>query len=124
MQEPAPDRHGPPKRSQVARIAEHQGRREQALPQQALLPVHVVEDGRQQTRALHDPGLDLFPIFARDYERQQVQRPSVRGVVLVAVYVVGDAVLAHLAGQQRGAAVELGDARRPHVLEKLLPDRP
>jgi len=77
-QEPAPNRHGPPKDPQVPCIAEHPAPAEAALRSQRC-PVHVVADCRNRP-ARCTTGSICFQSRAR-HELQQGPADHVRGVV-------------------------------------------
>ena len=107
--------------AQVARMALHQRRRQQALGQQALRAVDVGHHAVEHAHPLQHAGLDLAPAVGRDDQREQVQRPGPLRVGGVGVEVVGDAVVAQLALQLRAAVVQVGEAVAAQQFEELGP---
>ena len=107
--------------AQVAGVALHEGRRQQVLGQQLLRPVHVRHDAIEQLDPLQHAGFDLAPAARRDDQRKQIQRPRPLRAAGIGVHVVADAVVAHLALQIDGAAIQVVEAVPSEVLEEAGP---
>ncbi|MNH19666.1 hypothetical protein D3C79_794100 [compost metagenome] len=88
--------------------------RQQAFTDQLLRPVDIGQHRIEQSCALFNTRRQLLPFGGGQQVRQQVQLPRPVGTLGVGIDVVGDAVLAQLAGQ-RGLA--LGQLRRPAALQ-------
>ena len=109
--------------AQVAGMAQHQGRWQQRLLEQALLAIGVRQDAVEQARALRHAALDATPFLRTNDVRQHLQRPGSAGPALGLVDVVGDAVFADLPSDQVLAALKVVQ-RRPQVLGEVLPQGP
>lgn len=109
--------------AQVAGMAAHQRRGQQAFLQQRLWPVDVGHHPVEDAHALQHPGLDLRPAAGCHDQREEVQRPGPLRPVSVRIDVVGDAVVADLALQAQGAPRQVGEAFRAELLEELRPGR-
>jgi hypothetical protein len=105
-------------RAQVARMAAHQRRRQEAFAQQLLRAVHVGHHAVEHAHALQHAGLDLAPALGRDDQREQVERPGALRAVGVGVDVVGDAVVADLPLQADRAARQVVEAAGPSWSKK------
>ncbi len=112
MHEDAAGRHQSVHGPQVLRMRKHQRGRQHGLAQQCLRAVDVGQRGVEQPCALRHPGLDGGPLVRGHDERQQLQRPGVRGVAAFGVHVVGRAVFAHTALHACCARRELGAVER------------
>jgi hypothetical protein len=108
---------------QVAGVALHQRRRQQVAREQLLGSVHVGHDAIEQLRSLQHAGFDLAPAVRRDDQREQIERPGSLRPVGVGVHVVGDAVVAQLALQIDGTAIEVVEAVTAEVFEETCPRR-
>ena len=109
--------------AQVVGVALHQRGGQQAVLQQPAQAVDVGHHGFEHAHALQHAGFDVRPVVGRDQQREQIQRPGSLQVGLVGVDVVGDAVVAQLARQARGAAVQLLRVAEVEMAEELLPGR-
>ena len=124
VQERPAGRPLPDQRTQVARMPQYQRRRQQVGRQQLLGPVGIGHDRGEQLRALCDAGLDAGPLIGFDQVRKDVQRPRPFATPVVAVDVVGDAVVAHLTLDRAAAAREIGKPARAEMREELAPRPP
>jgi hypothetical protein len=110
--------HGP----QVARVALHQRAGQQPAPAAAggrtRRPSHGPAGGCAAARRLR-----CWRQLSGDHQREQVQRPGPLRSVGVGIDVVGDAVVAHLALQVDGAAVQVVEAVAAQVVEEAGPVR-
>ena len=110
--------------TQVARVAQHQGGGQHGTLQKGLRAVDVGQHGVEQAGALQHPGFYLGPASGCDHHREQVKRPRTLSTVCrIGIHVVGHTVVAKLAGQALGAAVQLVDAVCAHMAEKRRPLR-
>jgi hypothetical protein len=107
--------------AQVAGVAAHQRRRNEAFGQQLLRAVHVGHHAVEHAHALQHAGLDLAPALGRDDQRKQVERPGPLRAVGVGVHVVGDAVVANLALQAHGAPGQVVEAALAQLFEEGVP---
>ena len=124
MQPHITGRHDAVQRAQVARVTEHQRRRQQALVQQALRPIAVGQHGLEQAGALGDAGLDHLPVGRLDQQRQHAQRPRPLDALADAgrlVDVVGHAVAVDLLRDLAGAPVQAAQSVGAQQLEEVLP---
>jgi len=96
--------HGP----QVARVAVHQGGRQQAFGQESLWAIDIGHDRIQQSHALLDAAFDMGPVAGVNDEREQVLRPGALRSLFVGVDVVGHPVVPNLALQAGRALVQVG----------------
>ena len=110
--------------AQVAGMALGQRRGQQGAAQQLLRAIEVGHHAVEQARALQHAGLDLCP-FPRVHDHgEQVERPgALQAAGGVGVDVVGDAVVADLALQVLGAAVQVGQTVGTYVVEEAAPAR-
>ena len=96
--------------AQVAGVALHQGRGQQALLKQLLRPIDIGHDALQQAHALADAGLNLLPVLRLQNQREQVERPGALRAAFVGIDVVGNAVVADLPRQAGRAQFEPAQA--------------
>ena len=111
-------------RPQESGVRVDQLRRDQALLEEPLRAVQVVEDQFQEPRALPEARLQGGGLGLRDQQRDRVELPRPRGAVRVAVDVVGDAVLADELLRLVPAADQLRRAEFAQRVEQRLPVRP
>ena len=124
VQERAARRSLSDQRAQVARMPQHQRRRQQVGRQQLLRPVGVGHDRGEQLRALRNAGLDAGPLIGFDQVGKDVQRPRPFAAPVVAVNVVGDAIVAHLTLDGAAAARKIGEPAWTEVRKELAPRPP
>lgn len=65
-----------------------------ALMDQLLFAVYVFEQQVEKSCALGEPGIDEFPVVARDEEGNIVEFPGAVEAIGIAVDIIGDAVFA------------------------------
>ena len=107
--------------AQVAGVPLHQGRGQQPVGQQALGAIDVGHHVFEHPHPLQYTGLDLLPALRRHDQREQVKRPGALGGTGVGIDVVGDAVVADLAVQGGGAAVQVAETVGAQGFEKVAP---
>ena len=75
----------------------HQRRWHQAVLEQLLRTVDILQHRIQQSGALNDGALDALPFLMRQHQRQHIQIPRPVVATRIGIDVVGNAVFAHLA---------------------------
>ncbi len=91
----------------IARMAQQQGGRQEALMQELPRPIEVRQYRLQQLGALHETGLDFRPVLRLDQERQQFQRPGARRHAIGAEDVMGNPIPLNLLMDLGQAAVQV-----------------
>jgi hypothetical protein len=117
----AAHRHHTVHGAQVARVATHQRRRQQAVLEQLARAVHVGHHPVKHAHALQHASLNLPPALGRHDQREQVQLPGALRTAGVGVDVVADPVVADLALQRLRAPVQVGEARGAQCVKELGP---
>ena len=111
-------------RAQILWMAEHELRRHDAVGEESLLAVDVVQDRVREACTLRNRDLDCGPVVGADHEGCDVELPQTSETRRFVVHVVRHAVLAHHSCRRVDAVLILIGRHGGERRGEALPVRP